>query len=37
LRHGAVLFLMVNYERAKLSRVLDDGDTVSFISLVAGG
>ncbi len=36
-RRGAVLFLMVNYERAKLSRKLLDGDTVSFISLLAGG
>jgi molybdopterin converting factor small subunit len=36
-RHGAVLFLMVNYERAKLSRKLVDGDTVSFLSLLAGG
>jgi len=36
-RRGAVLFLMVNYERAKLSRTLADGDTVSFISLLAGG
>ncbi len=37
LRQGAVLFCMVNYERSRLSRVLSDGDTVSFISLLAGG
>lgn len=37
LRRGLVLFSMVNYERAPLSRVLMDGDTVSFLSLVGGG
>jgi len=28
---------MVNYEKARLSRKLAEGDTVSFLSLVAGG
>ncbi len=37
LRRGAVLLFMVNYEHAKLSRILADGDTVSFLSLFSGG
>jgi molybdopterin converting factor small subunit len=37
LRRGAVLFCMVNYDKARLSQRLADGDTVSFLSLVAGG
>lgn len=37
LRRGAVLFSMVNHEKSKLSRVLRDGDTVSFLGLVSGG
>jgi len=37
LRRGAVLFCMVNYDKARLSQKLADGDTVSFLSLVAGG
>ena len=36
-RFGAVLFCLVNYERAPLSRVLRDGDTVGFLTLVSGG
>jgi molybdopterin converting factor small subunit len=32
-----VLFCMVNYDKARLSQRLADGDTVSFLSLVAGG
>jgi len=28
---------MVNYDKARLSQRLADGDTVSFLSLVAGG
>jgi molybdopterin converting factor small subunit len=32
-----VLFCMVNHEKARLSTVLREGDTVSFLSLVAGG
>ncbi|MFZ4616789.1 MAG: MoaD/ThiS family protein [Rectinemataceae bacterium] len=35
--HGMVAFCMVNYEKSKLSRILAEGDTVSFISLLAGG
>ena len=37
LRHGAVLFCMVNYDKAKLSQPLSEGDTVSFLNLVSGG
>jgi molybdopterin converting factor small subunit len=37
LRHGMVAFSMVNYEKSKLSRLLAEGDTVSFVSLLAGG
>lgn len=37
LRRGAVLFTTVNHEKAPLSRVLSEGDTVSFFSLVGGG
>jgi molybdopterin converting factor small subunit len=37
LRFAAVLFCQVNYERALLSRVLRDGDTVGFLALVSGG
>lgn len=37
LRRGAVLFSMVNHEKARLSRALADGDRVSFISILAGG
>ncbi len=36
-RRGAVLLTMVNYERSPLSRTLAEGDTVSFLSPVAGG
>ena len=37
LRFAAVLFCQVNYERAPLTRILRDGDTVGFLTLVAGG
>lgn len=36
-RAGMVRLCMVNYERARLSAVLQDGDTVSFLLLVPGG
>jgi molybdopterin converting factor small subunit len=36
-RRGAVLLFMVNYEHARLSRILADGDTVGFLSLFSGG
>lgn len=36
-RRGAVMFCMVNHERARLGRILEDGDTVSFLALVSGG
>jgi molybdopterin converting factor small subunit len=37
LRFAAVLFCLVNYEKAPLSRVLQDGDTVGFLALISGG
>ncbi len=37
LRFAAAIFCLVNYERAPLSRKLQDGDTVGFIALLAGG
>jgi molybdopterin converting factor small subunit len=37
LRWGTVVLFMVNYEHVKPSRVLLDGDTVSFLSLFSGG
>ncbi|MCX6560559.1 MAG: MoaD/ThiS family protein [Candidatus Aminicenantes bacterium] len=37
LRFATVLFCLVNYEKASLSRVLEDGDTVGFLALVSGG
>jgi molybdopterin converting factor small subunit len=34
---GLAILCMVNYEKAKLSRTLADGDTVSFLSIFSGG
>ena len=36
-RPGLVLFYRVNYEKASLSRVLSDGDTISFFAPLSGG
>jgi molybdopterin converting factor small subunit len=32
-----ILFCTVNYDRVKMSTVLKDGDTVSFIAPISGG
>lgn len=37
LRFAAASLCAVNYEKAPRSRALRDGDTVSFISFLAGG
>jgi molybdopterin converting factor small subunit len=34
---GMILLFRVNYEKAKLSTKLSDGDTVSFFAPLAGG
>ena len=36
-RFAAVLLCMVNYEKVPLTTILHEGDTVSFLSLMAGG
>lgn len=33
----AVAFCVVNYEKSSMKRVLQDGDVVSFFSILAGG
>ncbi len=37
LHHLAARFCVVNYEKAGTERVLADGDTVSFFSILSGG
>ncbi len=34
---GTVKLCRVNYEKARLASKLEDGDTVSFFSLISGG
>ena len=33
----AVAFCVVNYEKSSMKRILQDGDVVSFFSILAGG